>query len=95
MYLVGGMDEFKNLYIIEWIFLILLNYYTVSVGNVTLSGGGRYGYAAVLLNDNERIVYIGGRLASGEYLKMSDIYIYNVKVNQWYYQQSHSAIISK
>ena len=62
--------------------------YGWSVGNVTLSGGGRYGYAAVLLNDNERIVYIGGRLASGEYLKMSDIYIYNVKMNQWYYQQN-------
>ena len=90
--------------------LILLNYYTVGVLEMLLNPVAEdmvtAGYAAVLLNDNERIVYIGGRYVNGEYLKMSDIYIYNTKVNQWYYQQnvggdipggreSHSAVISK
>jgi N-acetylneuraminic acid mutarotase len=113
MYVFGGIDDFttnneKFVYNRMDIFnTIELLLYGWSVGNVSQSaGGGRYGYAAVLLNDNERIVYIGGRLTSGEYLKMNDIYIYNIKVNQWHYQQnvggdipgvreSHSAVISK
>src|SRR5436305_3100060 len=110
MYVFGGIDYFTGnenfVYNRMDIFNTIELLYAWSVGSITQSGGGRYGYAAVLLNDNVRIVYISCRLVSGEYLKMGDIYIYNIKLDQWYYQQnvrgdipgareSHSAVISK
>jgi hypothetical protein len=109
MYIFGGIDDFtsngKFIYNRMDIFDTIELKYGWSVGNVSQSGGGRYGYSAVLLNNDGRIVYIGGRLLSGDYLRMNDIYIYNTNLDQWEYQnasgnipgarESHSSVISK
>lgn len=109
MYIFGGIDDFtstsKFIYNRMDIFNTIELLYGWNVGNVSQSGGGRYGYSAVLLNNDERIVYIGGRLLSGDYARMNDIYTYNTNLNQWEYQnadgivpgarESHSSVISK
>ncbi|RIA89588.1 hypothetical protein C1645_876632 [Glomus cerebriforme] len=109
MYIFGGIDDFTGgnggnlIYNRMDIFNTIELLYGWSTGNVALSGGGRHGYAAVLMND-VKIIYIGGRLLSGDYSSMSDIYIYNTNLNQWSYQnargtvpgarESHSAVIT-
>ncbi|RGB28466.1 hypothetical protein C1646_352254 [Rhizophagus diaphanus] len=96
MYIFGGIDDFTSTGIFIYNRMDIFNTIELSygwkVGNVTQSGGGRYGYSAVLLNNDERIVYIGGRLLSGDYARMNDIYIYNTNLNQWEYQNAGGVV---
>ncbi|CAG8586742.1 19494_t:CDS:2 [Rhizophagus irregularis] len=96
MYIFGGIDDFTSTGIFIYNRMDIFNTIELSygwkVGNVTQSGGGRYGYSAVLLNNDEKIVYIGGRLLSGDYVRMNDIYIYNTNLNQWEYQNAGGTV---
>ncbi|GBC04388.1 hypothetical protein RclHR1_05660003 [Rhizophagus clarus] len=108
MYIFDGIDDFtsnlKYIYSRMDIFNTIELLYGWSVGSVIQSGDARYGHSAVLLNNDGRIVYIGGRLISGDLLRMSDIYIYNTNLDQWEYQnaggnvpgprESHSSVIT-